>query len=489
MTTATSAAPRVQFLGTATLQLPGQPTALLAPKDAVLLAHLALHGAGARNALAALLWQDKTPAAARSNLRQRIKRLQDASQQLLLAVQGDRLALGSTVEQDLTTLVPALLASSQAAPGALLGSLQLADSPAAALWLDSARQRVHAQRLQTLQDQADALENSGQLEAALACTARLLAEEPLREHSHRQLMRLHYQRGENAAALAAYHRLCKLLAAEVGAAPDAQTTALVRLIESAQSPAPPALRHSSSPPEQPGGTPAGRPAVSATVGRGVSPALWAALLRPPTLLQREAEWQQLGHTWTEGGICIVLGEAGMGKTRLLNDFADSVALPLRLQARLGDHAVPYALLSRWITAQLSDAHALPYWARSELARLAPELGPTPAGNLTPLRLVKALALLQPPAGAVLLDDLHHADEASLVEMENLEFWWLTWQALHAAGQHRQADQLLCVARNWMVRVQAHTPAEFMHSFLNENPFAKGLRQAIEASSLQAAHFQ
>jgi DNA-binding SARP family transcriptional activator len=376
---------QLRLLGAPTLQA-GAAALALPVKDALLLALLALDGPSPREALANLLWPDAPAASRRTNLRQRIKRLQDQSGRRLLRADGSTLALDSGVHHDLQRLAETLAADPQAATGALLGHLQVEGSQPASDWLAQARQRVDARRRQCLQARAQALEDAEQLDAALAVAQRLVSDDPMNEEAQRRLMQLHHRRGDRAAALAAYARLCSRLQAEMGAEPDTQTRDLAALIE-ATPPTPPAA--------------------------GQRAATRAALLRPPQLLQRQAEWARLERLAAEGGIALVLGDAGMGKTRLLHDFADHAGWGLRLQARPGDAAVPYALLARWVAALQAQAMALPEWARAELARLLPTLGPHAPGEPVALRLTQALALLNHGQPAVLLDDLHFADGASL----------------------------------------------------------------------------
>ncbi|MDO8375666.1 MAG: BTAD domain-containing putative transcriptional regulator, partial [Aquabacterium sp.] len=203
----------------------GAPPLTLPPNDALLLAMLALDGALSRDALAGLLWPDNPPASARANLRQRIKRLQDSTGGKLLVVQGPQLALDPGVRHDLADLPAALQDNPQAATGALLGPLQIKDNPAASDWLDRARARVHAQRQHALQSRAEALEQAQQLHDALPFAQRLVAEDPLQEHAHRRLMRLHYRRGDRGAALAAYRHMVTTLQQQLGSQPDALTEA------------------------------------------------------------------------------------------------------------------------------------------------------------------------------------------------------------------------------------------------------------------------
>ena len=84
---------------------------------------------------------------------------------------------------------------------------------------------------------ADMAERARDYADALSHAQELLALEPLSEAAHRRVMRLHYLRGDRAAALLAFDRCEQLLKDEVGAKPSADTLALLATIEqSAASP-------------------------------------------------------------------------------------------------------------------------------------------------------------------------------------------------------------------------------------------------------------
>ena len=116
-----------------TLRLTGAPAVqvqaqdhLLAAPDALLLAWLALEGPTARERLAALLWPDSSPEAARNALRQRLFRLR--KQLGCEAVSGSTaLALAAGVAHDLDDSSP------------LLGGLAVPESPELDAWLNRRR--------------------------------------------------------------------------------------------------------------------------------------------------------------------------------------------------------------------------------------------------------------------------------------------------------------------------------------------------------------
>ena len=83
---------------------------------------------------------------------------------------------------------------------------------------------------------------------------------------------------------------------------------------------------------------------------------------------------------------LLIGEAGMGKTRLIEAVAQRqrAQSALVVSARPGDQAVPYALARRWLRA-LASHGGLPAEARTRaaLARLLPEWADGAAGAAPP----------------------------------------------------------------------------------------------------------
>ncbi len=374
-----SAAPRVQA---------GEQDVVLGPPDALMLAWLALEGPTPRERIASLLWPGSTAEAARNALRQRLFRLR---KQL-----GADLVTGQTVLELVGGLTHDLVDSTT-----LLGDLHCPESPELDAWLDRRRAAQKSQKRQQLEAQIEALEAVGDTAAALPLSQALVDAEPLSEDAHRRLMRLHYLRGDRAAAMLAFDRLEQLLKHEVGTAPSAETLALLTTLEQA---AP--LDHG--------------PAV-----RGAMP---AAMLRPPRLVGRDTELQAIARALAAGQVVVLVGEAGMGKSRLLQALAGDAALRppglsqplLHVSGRPGDALVPYATIARALRQLLDQYPAAADPAlRRELAPLLPELAPAAApmpAALQPPLARPVLALLQQAQHALqalALDDLHFADEATL----------------------------------------------------------------------------
>ncbi len=358
----------------------------LEPKDALLLAYLAIEGPTPRGRLASLLWPDVNDERARGNLRQRLLRLKRTAG-IELVTGNPQATLAAAVNHDLNDACELLQAiDAQQAGG-------LAD------WLEAQRDRRRRARIDWLDVACTQAQTEGDLAAALEHANALVQLDPLSEHAHRRVMTLHYLRGDTAAATAAYERCRQTLKRELNAAPSKETEALRASVGGALVTAP-----------------------VATAQRTVPP----PVLRPPRLVGREAEWAALERAWEARQSALVLAEAGMGKTRLVTDFARAHGAAAIASARPGDERIVYALATR-LLRQLPRETLVELDApvRKELARLLPELGEaTPiSSEAERARFYNAAAVaLTAAAGAidaVVIDDLHFADEASVELLQYL----------------------------------------------------------------------
>lgn len=361
-------------------------SAPLAPRDAALLAWLALEGPTPRIRLAQLLWPDSPPEAARNALRQRLFQLKKQF--------GDGLIAGTA-----TLALDGRVSHELAESDSVLGTADHGFGQALAGWL---AQQGAARRTRVCEALAERCEQSLQARDyadALSQASALRTLTPLSEDAYCRLMRVHYLGGDRVAALLAFDHCEQMLKDEVGTTPSPQTLALLATIERADSSPTPAMPQ--------------RVPVS--------------VLRPPHLIGREHEWAALHQAWDQGCAAIVMGEAGMGKTRLITDFALARGRTVVVGARPGDARVVYASLSRLLRQlprQGLDQLGAPL--RQELARLLPELGDAPAiaSPEERTRFFNAIAaVLESPVFAVhgfVFDDLHFADDASL---ELLQYVW------------------------------------------------------------------
>jgi len=389
-TSTNSAQAQVVLLGEPRLVLAGGAAHALERKDAALLALLVVDGSTPRARAAALLWPDVDAESARNNLRQRLHRLRRKAGLDLVLTANDVLRLADGVAHDLAALSQRFSEEAAAASGDLLGNESYDDCEDLAEWIAVAREQWRNARRNALAEIASRLETDGHIALALQYAERLVAADPLLEHAHRRLMRLHYLRGDRAAALAAFERCKDVLRRNLRAAPAKETLDLAALVQA--SGALPQPVHAPKP---------------------------VAVLRPPRLVGRDTEWRQLEIAWQLGRIALLIGEPGIGKTRLMTDFAAARDGVLATGSRPGDARVPYALLARLLrTAHQRFAATLEAWALAEFARLLPELGAAPAEKLETVRLQRAIAHAfgawhGAGLSALFVDDLHFADDASL----------------------------------------------------------------------------
>ncbi|WPB73409.1 BTAD domain-containing putative transcriptional regulator [Archangium violaceum] len=387
---------RLSLLGTPSLS-DGVRQVSLADTGAVALAYVALEGQCSRAVLSALLWPGSPEATARNNLRQLKRRLRLACDGDELLEGEESLQLSGNVVVDALRLRDSVLPSG-ASEEELLAGLQFDDSPELARWLDGARARVEGWWRKARVAELARREAAGDLAGALALAEAWASREPESEEAGRHLMRLLYLQGQRGAALKVFERLERTLERELGVKPLPETLALARLLEQGT--------------RLPGATAARRP-------------LPMNILRPPVLSGREAEWRVLLEAWEAGQVLVIIGEPGVGKSRLITDFAESRGRWVRCEGRPGDREVPFATTVRSLRewrAVRPDVQ-LPEWARRELSRLLPELA-EPGEALPPvsnepdrMRLFDAITemstRLMGTYDTLVSDDMHYFSEADL----------------------------------------------------------------------------
>jgi tetratricopeptide (TPR) repeat protein len=186
--------------------------------------------------------------------------------------------------------------------------------------------------------------DEGDYHAAIGYAQRLLQTDSLREEIHRRLIHLHTLNGDRAAALRAYHTCVSMLQRELGVEPGPATREAYERLLNVESQA------------------------------GVS--LGATF----PLVGRDREWAQMQSAWRTASagrpqMAIVIGEAGIGKTRLADELFTQIK-------RQGIHAsiahcysaegtLAYAPVVAWLRARALPKLE-PIWL-IEVARLLPEV--------------------------------------------------------------------------------------------------------------------
>ena len=204
-----------------------------------------------------------------------------------------------------------------------LAGFTLPDSPAFDEWQFFQRESLRQLYGQVLEQLVQAHRRSEALGCRPSTTrARWVALDGLHEPAHRALMRLYAWAGQHAAALRQYQECVRILDAELGAAPEDETTALYEGIRTRQLAVPEAADR------QPRAEQVGLPPPIPTQGGGEHSHTPPSHAEGPLFVarQRELRWLDglLGAA-LEGQHCVafVVGEAGQGKTALLRTFAHS----------------------------------------------------------------------------------------------------------------------------------------------------------------------
>lgn len=192
-----------------------------------LLAYLALHHTTPqpRRYLAFLLWPDSIEAQARTNLRHLLHQLRktwpEADHFLGADAQTVRWQPNSACVLDVADFEWAIGAGLfREAVALYTGDLlpQCYDD-----WIFPERERLRQMFIGALEQLARRCEHEGDHRSAIGYAQRLLQLEPLREETHRRLIRLHALNGDRAAALRAYHMCATLLRRELSVEPGTAT--------------------------------------------------------------------------------------------------------------------------------------------------------------------------------------------------------------------------------------------------------------------------
>jgi len=424
----------IRLLGAPTVHWGGAPLSIVRRQTRMLLFRLAMFGQPLlRERLCFLFWPDVPEAVAGRNLSHLLTHLRQAlPADDILCTFDDRVYLNpdaawSDVEEfrrlsDSAGADRDLNALTQIARlyrGPFLDGLSAPHCPEYESWMLLERRVLERRYRETLSALIDQLALSGEYDQAVAYAHRYLAVDRLDESIHRRLIELYAARGDRAAALRQYRQCAILLERELGVQPLPETVSLYEVVLKGR---------------------ASRQAVGAA-------ALWTTLPGPHAPLVGRAEaLEELRRTCTraaggQGGMVLITGEAGIGKSRLLQHFAAQLparAIVLVAAGQPGAQSLPYGLITQAMRSRLRiDAQSgcsppasyrlSPVWV-AEVARLLPELetgGFAPARNAQLpgdearlrlfeglIRFIQAMTLGAEPA-VLCLDNLHWADSATL----------------------------------------------------------------------------
>jgi DNA-binding SARP family transcriptional activator len=289
-------------------------------------------------------------------------------------------------------------------------------------WCAERRNSLAELHVRLLLGVAEALGKRGDCDKSAGYLREVLRLEPTREAAHRRLMSLYAQMGTPERAVRQFQLCEDVLRQELDLAPQQETIALYHDVLGRRN-----LRQSSVP--EPDREPLDQGRPSAASG--------GSTVRGP-FLGRKRVLQRLSQQLTRSddrraGMIVISGEAGVGKTRLLEEFAIQASDQgaLTLWAGRGAHAKqfacgPFAVALEGYAASRSEAERrelarcylalvrfVPSLAAvSDLSMVAADPGASHVDLISAIvRLLTDLARTRPVL--IVLGDLHGTDRASL----------------------------------------------------------------------------
>lgn len=435
MAVSPSGAPlRVFLLGQPRFEAGGVPYRFSSlPKALPLLAYLVLHrhAPTPREKVAFTIWEDESEEDARANLRRHLYHIQRALPPPPRAASPWIIAEGDSVQWNpasgsLTDIGDFERLAASERDGAAAVECYGGDLLEGSYdeWLFADRDRLRNLYHSLLGDLVVECRSTRDLARAASYAQRILNSDPWREDTVRQLMAVRYESGDRAGAIAAYQQFDKRLREEMGVEPMQDTLALRDLI----------MRNERLPSVL-ASQRAGTGNDAAPDDADVAPEATSAPLLP--FVGRDTEMERLRMAWSRaarghGRIVLIGGEAGIGKSRLANEFA------LQAQAQGGrllagattyPESKPFQAIAealRGAAPLLVSLDVAPIWlgvaaqAVPELRVRKPDLPMPPEVDPDHERLrlfeafavcIEALAKQRPLA--LILEDLHWGGEATV----------------------------------------------------------------------------
>ena len=478
------------LLGSPRIEKDGVPITVDTRKAVALMAYIAVTGkVHQRDTLAALLWPDVDRTRARAAFRRTLSTLNKALGGAGLLADRESVRLDEAVWVDLNAFqaglaewrnhghpspdvcskcVKALTASVIHYQDDFMKGFTLRDSPDFDDWQFAQSESLKRELVHALERLVHGHRDQVDFQQAIEFARRWTAVDPLDESAHRQLMDLYFQVGQRSAALRQYRACVRILDQELGVAPLEETAQLYQTIrENRLSPARPGPQRQTVPSD-------GRGVESDAPTHSPREILVSGRRSNYPLVGRSAEWEALSQTYqaisNDGFLMIIEGEAGIGKTRLAEEFLAQAktrgAATISARCYEGEANLAYAPFVealRRIFEHGEDRNKrveeFSLDSIGEAARLLPELRAAHKGlpDSPPLdspgaqaRFFEAIsqvfleACRGPVPGVLFIDDLQWADEASLDLLNYMvrrlqgrpQFIVATWRADQLPEGHR-----------------------------------------------------
>ncbi|HEY1429172.1 MAG TPA: AAA family ATPase, partial [Candidatus Tumulicola sp.] len=473
---------KIRLLGQLDIRLGDRPFAFSTPRKSLeVLAYLLLNRGApvAREHLAFVLYPDDEESSARAKLRATLNDMPKLLPPPLahyVTVDTEKVAWNDDaslwLDVDAFATAAARSDGANAAVDIYRGDLlpQLYDE-----WIEHPRETLRNTYLRCLDDAISIARGKADFAAAIEAARAILAIDPWREDIVRRAIAIRYEAGDRAGALTEYETFVKRLRTEMRAEPMAETIALVERIRRG----------------------------TESIEQDVAPEVSAVTAPVLPFVGRQRDLNELLEGWEcavsrQGNVAFIAGEAGIGKSRLANEFAYVVE---RRGGRVVGgrtsfpEAMPYEAASDALRSAIPLLSALPQkTVLASLATIAPELRRRltlpELSQLTAegerIRLFDALARALTDLAAqrpllCIFEDLHWAQQATCDLVEFL--------ARRIAGTrvmlvitHRSDDMppshplhgVRAVAQraggitNVILRRLAHGDIETMHSLLGDS---------------------
>jgi len=350
-------------------------------------------------------------------------------------------------------------------------------------WVLNERYRLETLFSEALERLMMELEAGGEYKEALNIGLRLLQNDTLREDAHRLVMRAFCNLGQRNAALEQYRRCQQIVKLELDVEPMAETSELYQSILD----------------------------ESFEVGDFIEALTVEGVIEEPTLpsgqnpldpfvscplVGREPEMAFLQDCFLkaqqrQGGLVLLIGEAGLGKTRLVEELTERLRWQgvrvLWGRCYEFERILPYQPVGEALQTVLStlspgDLTNLPPWLLKELTRLIPDLSEKIPGLQTSDKdsldqeqihlfegVSRFLAYLSNESELVLiLDDLHWASESTL-------------QMVHYLTRHLSKQPILIIGA---LRPEVVGPGHMLHS-LQQQLSQEGLVRSLNLVGLSS----